>query len=577
MMTKKRNQSAKDYLFWVPVVVSLLAIFYVALTIFKPGVPSGHDIAAHSLRLKIFNEALKQGQIPPRWAEGGVADNVAGLPLFNFYQAGFYWFVSGVSVFVTSLASSMKIAIVLLWWLGALFMFLLVKKFGLVPGLLAAVVFAFTPYLISDIFVRAAYPEFAAIVFSVGLLWTLDRLFESNKKHFAGLFSLFLTLTILFHLPTLIIISPVVVGYILLLIINNKVQLQSLLQLTIGGILGIAISSYYLLPALSELDLINREFLTSDKYNFAIHFVFPEQLINPSWGHGISVRGPNDDMPFQIGFVHILMLISGIGALFYVFKKNREIASYLIFWFVVVLYGLFFAHDISLAFWEGIERLQFVQYPWRFLMVFAIATPVIAGIVYSLISNIRYKLGIFLILIVSLFGFYRSFFTPIVFLPEEFFNIDSEEWQTSQGVQENFAFEPGYLPAGVIKRLPDPNIPKVQIVNGRGEIILKEVKFHEIHLTTESETPLIVRVNTHYFPGWKAFIDFREAEINNDNSYKLMDLEVPAGIHKIEVIFTDTLARKIGNALTVIGFIALLVWQIKVNWLSIKKVVRDVR
>src|SRR3989337_1473650 len=68
------------------VTVSILSLVF---TILKPGLPSGHDITAHRTYTQLFIDSLKEGQFPVRWTAW--IKPGFDLPLFNFYQVGFYY------------------------------------------------------------------------------------------------------------------------------------------------------------------------------------------------------------------------------------------------------------------------------------------------------------------------------------------------------------------------------------------------------------------------------------------------------------------------------------------------------
>ena len=132
-----------------------LLLFAVLIPVALPFVhrdfPQGHDATAHLSNLFRFNRALSQGQWPVRWVEGMRLGQ--GQPLFNFYQVGFYYVVETVHATGLPLSVAYKMAPVLLWWLGSLFMFLLVRPYGLLPAAAGTITFALSPYLIVDVFV----------------------------------------------------------------------------------------------------------------------------------------------------------------------------------------------------------------------------------------------------------------------------------------------------------------------------------------------------------------------------------------------------------------------------------------
>lgn len=532
----------------------VLAILSLIFTILKPGFPSGHDIAAHIVRSKILKDALIDGQFPVRWVEWAWAGS--SYPLFNFYQAGFYYLVTLVSTLIPSHIESIKVTVLLMWWLGAGFMFLFTRRFGNLPAAFAALIFAFTPYILSDIFVRAAYPELGAISFSIGFLWALDRLLRTSKTIYVLPLSLCLAGIITFHLPTLVIMSPLFLCYILTLTTNNEVKKKGVYLTVLGTILGFGISAFYLLPALTELKYVKNELLTDGYYDFHPHFVYPQQLLETKWGYGISLDGTADGMSFQFGFLQWLIITLGLSSLV-IFKK---ITKSVIFWLLMIIYAVFFMHDISLAFWENWRFISFIQYPWRFLMVVAVSCSMLAALLLSQIKKPLYQSGIMISSGILIFILYRTFLTPSIFVPKSDFDIDAPNWKQSPGIIRNSIVEEGYMPKEV-EIMPPRNINKWEIVSKNqidGTMEAKVNKNHFFSFVSESTESFIFQLNSHYFLGWKAFIDRQEVPINSQNKYGFMQINIPAGIHQIEFKFTNTPIRSISNVLSVTSLIGLL-------------------
>lgn len=549
------KKSGLKSLEWTALGAVFISIFSLSFTILKPGFPSGHDIAAHIVRSKILQEALLSGQFPVRWVEWAWAG--ASYPLFNFYQAGFYYFAALLNLVIPSHIEAIKIAVLLSWWLGAGFMFLLMRRFGNLPAALAALVFTFTPYIISDVFVRAAYPELAAISFSIGTLWALDRLLRAGKPIFILPFSFCFGAIIIFHLPTLVITAPLILSYAALLVINGETCKKGALLTVLGFCLGLGLTAFYLMPALLELKYVKNELLTSDYYDFRPHFVHLKQLFETKWGYGISLPGANDGMSFQLGIIQWLVIFIALASLF--IAKNVRV----VFWLLMIVYAAFFMQDISLPFWENWRFISFIQYPWRFLMIVAISCAVLSGLLLSLLKNTAYRAGATISCILLIFIFYRTFLAPAVFVPKSDFDIDAPNWRNSPGIVKNSIVEEGYMPKGV-EAVSARDIAGWEITaNAKAKAIVEEktVKDHYFQFTTQSPEPFVLQVNSHYFPGWKAYIDSLETNIDRSSSFYFMAVSVPAGIHNVEIKFTDTPVRSAANRISVISLLVLLLWQ----------------
>lgn len=525
-----------------------LAFFSLVFALLKPGIPSGHDISAHIIRSRLFINTLHEGQFPVRWTNW--VSNGFDQPLFNFFPVGFYYLVSFIDTFIPFLTQSLKVTIVLLWWLGSLFMFLYARRFGNLAGGLSALLYAFTPYLISDIYVRAAYPEMMAITFATGSLWALDRLLTSARSIYGLPLAFFLAGLLISHLPSVVIILPILIGYSLLLTINQEVKLKSVVLLGASLALGLGLSAFYLLPSLFELNLIKSSLLTSEYYDFRPHFVYPQQLFSTFWGYGISQAGPDDGMSFQLGIIQWIIIFTTILVLFFKKLSNRirTFKIYLIFWLLVILYAVFFMHDVSLAFWENIKAISFIQYPWRFLMVVVLAVPCLSAILLRIFPKSWQKAGIIIITILAVFIFYRNYLQPATFLPENYFN------------SQKAYLEEGYLPKEV-EQLPTKDINKWEILKGKAKVEEKIIKAFKYQFVISSSEQLVFQLNSHFFPGWKVYIDNLEVKEDHTSPYGFMVISVPAGLHQVEAKFTNTPIRSFANAVSVISLIILVIWQ----------------
>ena len=158
-------------------------------------------------------------------------------------------------------------------------MFRLKARRGWMPAALGAVVFAGSPYLLLDINVRAAYPEFAAIMCAVGALWALARLFESPGPGRAALLACLLAGALVCHLPATLIFSPVLVGRAIVAGSESTARRRALVWCAAAVLLGAGLSAFYVMPALGERHLIQMGALTRGYFDYQNHFVEPAQWL----------------------------------------------------------------------------------------------------------------------------------------------------------------------------------------------------------------------------------------------------------------------------------------------------------
>ena len=106
-------------------------------------------------------------------------------------------------------------------------------------------------------YVRAALPELTAIVAFAGLLWTVSDLAASPRTGVALAHAALVALMLTAHLPTSVIVSPVLVGFALVKAASRSSDRRGLIFVFAGTVLGAGMAAFYVLPAIGELELVN--------------------------------------------------------------------------------------------------------------------------------------------------------------------------------------------------------------------------------------------------------------------------------------------------------------------------------
>ncbi len=545
----------------IAVLFVLGIILYLIVYIFQPGYLQNFDSNYHAAALASFSRALGQGQIPVRWTDWIKGEGAYSMPLFSFYQVGFYYLASLFKLLIPSVTETIKFTVLSMWYLGAFFMYMFMRRFGRLPAIFAALIFTYTPYLILDVFVRGSFPEFIAIPLFVGLFWLFDRTMINAGYLHGVFFTLLLGFTIITHLPAVIIFLPVLICYGIFLFFTGQADSRGIIYLIIGTVLGFLLSSFYLIPALFELPLTKTNDLLTGYYSFSNHFVYPEQLFKVSWGYGPSVEGPSDQMSFQFGLIQWGIIISSflIVLISYIFNKLFKYRVYYLYWLIVLFYAVFFMTGLSAIFWQTIPFLKLMQFPWRFLMLVPLASAVLGGLLISFINRIWLKFLIILFCGLFFFLGYKSYLTPASWTPKD--TITSSFPPQSETI---------YLPETAIIEDRVYEKKRYEIVKGEGNISVDYFADHKIILSSESQSLLGFILHTHYFPGWKFFIDGQERAVEIDKESGFMKVSIPSGIHKLEFRFTDTPVREISNLITLISFLIFLVGSVA-GWIYIKK------
>lgn len=534
----------------------------------------------HIARLYLLDQAIRQGELYPRWV-GGLGFNF-GYPLFNFYPPLIYYMAEFFHLIGFNLLWSLKLMIITGSFLSSIGMYLLGKRFfDKKTGLLAATFFIFFFYRTITIFIRGAWAEFFAMSILPFVFLGLDSIYRNKNLRGSFLFSISLGLLVLTHpliaFPTFFFIGLFFIYYFFC----SANRWRFLKNISIGSFLALSLSAFFWLPSLIEkkytlVDTI----LTHELANYIIHFIYPFQLWFSPWGYGGSIAGIEDGMSFQLGKIHIFLTIfSFIVGLFYFFtKKKKESLKIYFFLFFLLLFSLFMSVTYSQFIWDKIEYLWYLQFPWRFLTFAGIFISLIAaaGIYYlgkiirpdNKVKKVLFNLIVISLLIITVikYSIYSKPHGEKTYDEKKLTSFEEISWRVSK---TSFEFSPygiktkktelGTTTIGLDKKNLTKNSFEILSINQEtaGVKTITD-KFSKKEFEIKSKTPFEFRLNTFNFPGWQASLDGRIIKISDNNNYKLITIQIPAGNHNLSFVFKDTLIRTLGNLISIVTLAILL-------------------
>lgn len=529
----------------------------------------------HIARLYLLDQAIKQGDLYPRWV-GGLGFNF-GYPLFNFYPPLIYYVAEFFHLIGFNLLWSLKLMIITGSFISSTGIYLLGKRFfNKKTGLLAAIFFTFFFYRAITIYIRGAWAEFFAMSILPFVFLGLDR-----KRPF--LFGISLGLLILAHpliaFPTLFFVGLFFVYYFFF----SENRHLFVKNFFIGIFLALGLSAFFWLPSLIEkkytlVDTI----LTYELANYKIHFIYPYQFWFSPWGYGGSIEGPNDGISFQLGKIHIfLTMFSLVVFLFYIFiKKKRESIKLYGFLLFLLLFSLFMSSIYSQFIWDKVKYLWYLQFPWRFLTFTGIFISLIAGagIYYfgkiikldNKVKKILFDLVIITIIFITVikYSIYSKPHDQKAYDEKKLTSFEEISWRVSK---TSFEFAPygiktaktnlGTTTIGLDKRDLTKESYSIKSIN-KTDVKVKTILdlFARKEFEIESKEPVEFRLNTFNFPGWQASLDGKEIKIKDNNDYKLITVLVPEGSHKLIFVFKDTLVRTLGNLISIASLVILSIY-----------------
>ena len=515
-------QKIEKFLFNYPFILILLLSIPAVWALFVHGYFGASD-DLHIGWLYEMHRTLSLGQFPPRFVPDlsfgfgyPLFDFVFPLPFYIgeiFYKLGFSLVDSVKAVFLISVPVSMY------------FMYKFLKEHT--SGILAmagAVLYVYTPYRATDIYVRGAIGEIFAFIFPPLIAYSVSKISKTGEKKWIGLLGIGIAGLILSH----DIMAYMFVPFLALLVLFFR---KNILRSVYGFILGLSISLYFWLPAIVESKLMK---YGTGNFNFIDHFPTLKQLITPYFGYGASVPGPYDGMSFFMGAVNIILIIAVI-----IFVKK---AKPIIYWsLLAIAVSVLLMNFRSTFLWDKIPYLPYFQFPWRFLSLTTFATSILV-VIFTDVKFSKY-IGLLIILFAIILNF--TDYKPHDFLGRtDAYYLDRYiPYPTASKAYLQTQEEYLRLPANTEIR-PSKESPNINLGST-----------FEVNTTI----PKVVDYDKYYFPGWIVKIDGKDVKVSAGKPYGQIEFTVPQGKHTVSVIFKETSFRSILDIISLLSLAFALV------------------
>ncbi len=545
------------------------------LPLFRPGLWASHDPFHHLFRAFDLDHTLRGGELYPRWLPN--LGFFYGYPVTNFYAPLSYYLMVFLHWLGLGFINSLKATFGLSFILAAFTAYLWAKDlFGKEAGLLAAAFYTYFTYHVANAYIRAALAEHLAFVSFPFILWLTQRIAREKNAKFIPLLTLGIASLILTHNLSAFIFAPFFLIYALAAVLASPYERgRTFLFLTTGVGLGLALSAFYWLPALSETKWI--------RAGQVVSFV-TEPLSFLLTVNDLVAKFPIHRYPISHHLLNLWQILLPTCGLTLALTRLRALDT--------EKRALTFAAALSLAtaifmnttysspLWLQFKPLTFLQFPWRFqAMVCLFGSFLVTPLAYfsalkfpKLIRLIGIGLITAFLAIISLAGIQWE---PLIWpetgnpvLREEEVNFHSMaqyDYQTALWARlwgGPWLLE--YLPVTV-------KVPREEFWLPRGtpspwfetyyppeEIKLERICPLKFNLSVRSSKDTYIRWHQFWFPGWQATADGRPVQVTPSPQLGLITVAIPAGEHKVKIWFGDTLPRTLGKALSLIGLVALI-------------------
>jgi hypothetical protein len=513
------------------------AAFAVEIPFFFFGTPSGHDVEFH---LYSWLEVLGQwrhGIFYPRWA--GLAHFGYGEPRFIFYPPASWLLGATLSAIVPwTLAASVYIWLVLT--AAGVSMFLLARRWLERGGaLFTAVLYAVNPYHLVIVYWRSAFAELLAACLLPLLLLFILKAVEDEQRMIVPL-GIVLAAAWLTNAPAAVMIHYSMALLIVFFAVTKRSP-RLLLEGAAAVALGACLTSFYLLPAVYEQKWVDIGEAVSAGSRPADNFLF------------IHTTDPDHDAFNRIiSWVAVLEItVIAAGAIAAKIRKQLNFPLWqLLGWGTVCAFLLF---RVSLVLWKILPKMQFMQFPWRWLLCI------------SLIFSIFVALGLqrwWMRTIVCVLS--------IVVVAAAWTRVQAPWWDNAadlREMQDNMESGAGYegtdeyTPLGADPAAVDKTARDVT-VDGPARAAIHVLRWTAAakEFTAQVSSADQLALKLFPYPAWKVQVNGHSIPTSVRKSTGQILIPVPAGLNRVQIRFVRTWDRTAGAWISTVMFVLVLLW-----------------
>lgn len=532
-------------LFYLLILISILPI----ISIFRAGSYESGDLSLHTERLMSFYNSLINYHLIPRWTPEFNAGY--GDPHFLFAYFLPYFIGSVFHLIGFSFLDSMKFLLAFSFVFSGITMYFWTKEeFGKKSGFVAAIFYLFMPYHLVDMHFRVTVAENLSFVFLPLILLAIKKSIENGSRKWLFALSISVGLLILSHQAISVMFLPVVLAYCLFVRIRKKNRnIKSLILCFFSLSLGFFITSFYWMPI-----IFLAKFTQQGGTQTYISFPTIIELLYSPWRLGFLFQGSKGELSYLIGYTQLLIIFLSI----YLYIKGALDAkhkSYLAFFITTSVIIFFMLLSISEPIWEITPLLKYSQFSTRLMVPLTLCISILAGVVVKKINKSWFIVGLcFLTISYTILNWGNRRAIPTInddYLKRDFaLHPDVSTLEPTSPIWAN-------LNLSKLRIKPKSNI---EIVSGNADI--SEVSRNPIRhdYIIDAKSPVQIKENTLFFPGWIVLANSKQIPINykNSNSPGVITFNLNKGIYSVTVKFVDLpiiIFSKWLSGLTLIGIL----------------------
>lgn len=501
-----------------------------------------HDLWMHLHTMEQFDKGLRSGVIYPRW----VADINHGYGILTliYYPPGFFYLTSAVHAVFSDWLDTLFVITVLALAASGIALYHLARMFyGVLASVVAALFYMILPMHMLDLYWRGGLPQFIGYVFPPLIIYFGYKLGRGGRPvDYAGL-AVCYGLHLLIHLPVSLMFTYALAFWAVVWALKEK-NWRIGARLTGAMALGLLLSAIYWLPAALESKYAYE--FASDLFPYHQSYItlLPVADGNPYYD---LWRLLNDIFAFNALALIITILVvraarkpgqTGGAAT----REWTPLGMWITMGIATLMMGTSFSFYIS----RLLPKIQITVPAWRWLALAGVFTSLLVAAAVDWVRQ-RDALGPRLlwacraaVVLVIALNVWLSIKWSII---RPLSNPTYNHLTTSSVVESSWTPKNATHP----QELADTPPVVIEPQGAAVEISRWDPQYREVHVRVTE--PSTVRLKTYNFPGWTARVDGGAAPISSDRD-GVQQIDVPPGLHKIQVSFENTPPRTAGAALS---------------------------
>jgi hypothetical protein len=537
---------------------SLLIIIFVSTLLTLPvllrGLPNGDDAAMHYRRANDFIEALREGQIYPRWLPN--SNYRQGNPVMLYYPPLPYYVAAAFNLIVRNA----MVAICLGCWFALTVSGLAMYRFGrtLLPpafSLLAALIYILAPYHLFDLYHRSALSEYWAFAWLPLVADAALRLARGDGLRAIVYFAFSYALLLLTHVTIAFEMTLFLPLYFLLL----SRDLRRILQAVLASTLSLLMSAIFLVPLILEVKYIRID--RALRISFTNFFLFERlgrlfqaQLFPPPEGRrdfyldGVNLTALSLALLFLVSLTVIWRYRQHI-------ERQAMIKKLVLAAAAITAVSLLFTTRLTTLLWQNLTQFAYIQFPFRWLTVTCLTVAMLAGLAFysqagekkwPAFSGLAFALTLLFMVAISVVVVGRATYNRQE-LDAGLIDLEVAEYRTIFLDRQ--------------KRLDEFEKPAVLEIDGDAGVQTLDDFGYQQSYRVQANTAATIKLRTLYFPGWVAREDGYPIEVSPGKEGTIQ-VTIEPGDRLLTLSFEDTAPRRAGKYLTLFGWLSLfaLVW-----------------